>query len=146
MRKLLAVTILVIIISSFLTPLVLAATAPANMPPKKCGGTGQPKCPEGVEQPVKYTVPNWLAGSTTSPTGIIDLLDLVAKWILNISIPIAVALIIYGGILYMTGGVQPAKISKANNIFKQVAIGLSVIFIGKGFISLIKSILEIGSK
>jgi hypothetical protein len=88
-------------------------------------------------------MPNWLKDG---PRDIAQLFDMLARWILNISVPIAVALIIYAGILYMLGGARPNNVTKAQNILKNVAIGLAIIFVGKGFISLIRSILETATR
>jgi hypothetical protein len=106
------------------------------------GNTGAPGAP-GTTQNYQFTVPNWLKGQ---PSSLTDLLDILAKWLFNLAIPVAVGLIIYAGVLLMTAGPNPANVKKGGNILKWVAIGLAIIFINKGFISLIRSILELGNK
>ena len=72
------------------------------------------------------------------------MLDTLARWLMNIAIPIAVLLIIYSGLIYVTSRGDPKKVTQAQGILRAVVIGLVIIFIGKGFISLIRSILELG--
>jgi len=75
----------------------------------------------------------------------IDLINNIAKWIIEIAIPIAVVVIIYGGFIFLTAAGNPKKVDKGKKILTYAVIGLAIIFIGKGFISLIKSILELGN-
>lgn len=106
------------------------------------GNTGAPGTP-GTTQNYQFTVPNWLKGQ---PSSLTDLLDIIAKWLFNLAIPVAVGLIIWAGVLLMTAGANPANVKKGGAILKWVAIGLAIIFINKGFISLIRSVLELGNK
>ncbi|KKR08622.1 MAG: hypothetical protein UT35_C0013G0002 [Candidatus Yanofskybacteria bacterium GW2011_GWD1_39_16] len=105
-------------------------------------GTGNIGTP-GTTQNYQFTIPNWLKGQ---PSSLTDLLDIIAKWLFNLAIPVAVGLIIYAGVLLMTAGPNPANVKKGGAILKWVAIGLAIIFINKGFISLIRSVLELGNK
>ncbi len=72
-----------------------------------------------------------------------DLIDGIVGWLVKIAIPLAVIMILYAGILFLTAGQYPQNYEKAKTTLFYVVIGLTVIFIGKGFISLIKSILEL---
>ena len=96
----------------------------------------------GASQSYQFTVPNWLKGE---PKDLVSLLDIIAMWLFNLAIPVAVGLIIWAGVLLMTAGANPANVKKGGTILKYVAIGLAIIFINKGFISLIRSILELGN-
>lgn len=114
----------------------------SGSPSTTCGNPGQPACASGASQSYQFTVPNWLKGE---PKDLVSLLDIIAKWLFNLAIPVAVGLIIYAGVLLMTAGANPAYVKKGGNILKWVAVGLAIIFINKGFISLIRSILELGN-
>lgn len=68
----------------------------------------------------------------------------VGKWLVALAIPIAVGFIIYAGVLLVFAGQYPDNVKKAKNILWYVFLGLIVMFIGGGFISLIVSILDLG--
>lgn len=88
-----------------------------------------------------YSITNPLAGG---PNDLFDIIDIVTKWIMYISIPLAVLFIMYAGFLMLTAGPVPANFQKGRDILKYVILGLAIIFIGKGFVSLIISIIELG--
>ena len=54
-------------------------------------------------------------------------------------------MIIYAGILFLTAQGNPTTITKAKDVLKYAVIGLAIIIIGSGFVTLIQSILELGS-
>ncbi|MFH1231187.1 MAG: pilin [Planctomycetota bacterium] len=110
--------------------------------PEDCG-TAPAICAGGVSQPFHFSVPNWLLGSNENAT-IVDVIKVIINWIRNIAIPIAVGMIIWGGIMYLTAGPFPKNVDKAKNIIKYAVLGLAIIFIGSGFITLIQSILTLG--
>ncbi len=83
--------------------------------------------------------------SSSCPQNIFDVFDIVSTWIVNISIPIAVILILWAGFKMLTSGGVPANVQQGKKIITYVVLGLVIIFIGKGFISLIYSILNLGS-
>ncbi|TSC90903.1 MAG: hypothetical protein CEN90_735 [Parcubacteria group bacterium Licking1014_17] len=70
-----------------------------------------------------------------------SLIDKIGAAIYDIAIPIAVIIIIYAGILFLTSSGDPTKVGKAKKALWYAIIGLAIVFIGKGFVSLIKSIL-----
>ncbi len=107
-----------------------------------CGGTGQPVCPTGQTTTYPFSVPNPLQGGANT---VAELVGIIVKWIFSIAIPIAVAVIVYSGILFLTSKGNPAQVTKARQMLQYAVIGLAVILIGSGFISLIKSILELGA-
>ena len=77
------------------------------------------------------------------PPDLATLVNAIASWIFKIAIPIGVIVILWAGITMLTSGGNPGKIEKAKKMLGYAIAGLVVIFIGRGFISLIKSILEL---
>lgn len=69
----------------------------------------------------------------------------IARAIIDLAIPVAVAMYLYAGFLWLTAGAKPENVSKAKTVFKYTTIGLIVIFIGGGFIDLIRSVLNLGN-
>ena len=72
-----------------------------------------------------------------------ELIDALLSWIFWLSIPIAVIMIIYSGIQILLSGGDPTKVTKGKKILLWVVVGLAAIFIGRGFIALIESILNL---
>jgi hypothetical protein len=95
----------------------------------------------GSTQTGSFEIPNPLKGGASDFT---SLVKIIAQWIFNLAIPIAVAMIVYAGILFLTAAGEPAKVTKAKDVLKYAVIGLAIIMIGSGFVTLIKSILELG--
>lgn len=89
-------------------------------------------------------------GSTyeiTNPLGVTNLEDIITKVssaILNLAIPVAVVMYLYAGFLFLTAGAKPGNIETAKKVMLYTTIGLAVIYIGGGFVSLIKSVLNLG--
>lgn len=103
--------------------------------------SGPQNSPIGTTKTYDFSVPNPLAGG---PDSVVGLLSIVIRWLMNIAIPIAVAMIIYGGILFLTAGGNPGNVKKGRMVITYAVIGLAIIFIGRGFITLIQSILKLG--
>lgn len=76
------------------------------------------------------------------PRDFSELVNSIIKWIFNLAIPVAVIMILWAGLRMLTAAGNPTTFKKGQDILKYAVIGLVIIFIGKGFISLIKSILE----
>ena len=95
----------------------------------------------GSNQKYSFEIPNPLKGGASDFT---SLVKIIAQWIFNLAIPIAVAMIVYSGILFLTAAGEPAKVTKAKEVLKYAVIGLAIILIGSGFVTLIQSILELG--
>lgn len=74
----------------------------------------------------------------------IELITAISKWITAIAIPIAVIAIVYAGILWLTAGAYPKNVDNAKRVLKYALIGLAIIIIGRGFITLIESIINLG--
>ncbi len=72
-----------------------------------------------------------------------DLVNIIGRWIFNLAIPIAVIIIIYAGVLMLISGGNPAQFQKGAKALWYAVIGLAVVLIGKGFITLIQSILSL---
>lgn len=103
------------------------------------GGGGNPPGGGGTTSSGVFTIEPY------GPTDFVDLVNTIARWIFNIAIPVAIIMIIYAGIMMILAQGDSGKFNKARDILKYAVLGLVVIFIGKGFISLIKSILSLGS-
>lgn len=88
----------------------------------------------------KFKIDNPLAGKAEN---VLDILAIIANFIFQLGVPVAVIVIIYSGILFLVSSDKPAIVQKATNGLKYAAIGLAVLLIGKGFVSLIQSILSI---
>lgn len=71
-----------------------------------------------------------------------DIFKLVSGRLLDIVVPIAVLLYVYAGFLLLTAAGNTAQVTKAKDTFKNTSLGLLVIFIGAGFVDLIRSILN----
>ena len=107
-----------------------------------CGAPPLEPCPTGETKEYPFEVPNPLRGGANT---IAELVGIIVKWIFSIAIPIAVAVIVYSGILFLTSKGDIGKVTKAREMLKYAVIGLAVILIGSGFITLIRSILELGA-
>jgi len=99
-------------------------------------------CPvtPGQTQTFPFSIPNPLQANN-----IVELINVIATWLFMIAIPIAVVMIVYAGIIFLTSRGEPAKVTQAKNILLYAVVGLAIIMIGKGFITLIESILNLGT-
>jgi hypothetical protein len=82
-----------------------------------------------------------------NPLGVEDLGQLVqrlADQLANLAIPVAVVLYIYAGFQFLSARGNPERIAKAKKTMLYTTIGLAVIFIGGGFVDLIRSLLNLG--
>src|SRR3989338_830284 len=117
---------------------IMAPSAGVTLTQNASTGTG----PDG--QPVNpgtdFSFPNPLQTDT-----IYDLLDAIIQFAYRIGLPIAVAVIVYSGILFLAARGNPTTVTKARTILMYAVIGLAILFIGKGFLTLIESILNIGT-
>jgi hypothetical protein len=76
---------------------------------------------------------------------ITQLIDAIMGWMYKIALPLGVAAIVYAGFLYMTSQGNPTKVQEATKILKYTVLGLAIILIGTGFVSLIQSIVDLGT-
>lgn len=72
-----------------------------------------------------------------------ELVNVIGVWIFNLAIPIAVIVIIYAGVIMLTAGGNPGRFQKGAKALWYAVLGLAVVFIGKGFVTLIESILSL---
>lgn len=94
---------------------------------------------EGVDQ--GFAIENPLGPNEN----VVDILKKIAGSIQDLVIPVAAAMYLYAGFLWMTSAGKPARLTQAMTVFKYTTIGLVVVFIGAGFVDLIRSILNLGS-
>lgn len=86
----------------------------------------------------------YIFGDPLGKDGIVtSLIPVIAQWLLNIGLPIVVIIIIWSGFKFLTSRGDAAKVGEAKRMLWWAVVGLVIIFIGKGFEALIKSILEI---
>jgi len=76
---------------------------------------------------------------------LIELIDVIATWLFNIAIPITVAMIVYSGVIFLISRGETGKVTQARKILLYAVVGFTIILIGKGFITLIESILNLGA-
>lgn len=74
---------------------------------------------------------------------LISLVKSIGAWIYKLAIPVAVVAIIYGGGLLLLSQGNTKMIDRGRKTLLYAVIGLVIIFIGRGFFTLIKSILEL---
>lgn len=86
----------------------------------------------------KYEIPNPI--NTDSFEGLVKK---IAEWFYKIMVPLAAIMVLYAGFLFLTSGGDEEKIKKAKKAITYTIVGVAIIVIGAGFITLIKSILEV---
>ncbi len=89
--------------------------------------------------PLSWQIKNPFKGGVDSVMG---LLAVLANFIFQLGIPVAVIIIIYSGVTYLTAGTTD-RVKRGTNGLKYAALGLAILLIGKGFVALIQSILSI---
>jgi len=73
-----------------------------------------------------------------------ELIDALISWIFWLAIPIAVIMIIYSGIIIMLSRGEQKKFTHGKKILLWATVGLAVVLIGRGFVALIESVLNLG--
>lgn len=74
-----------------------------------------------------------------------EFVNAISGYILQLAIPLAVVLIIYAGVKFILARGNIGEVSKAKQILWYVFIGLAIVLIGRGFISLITSLISLPS-
>lgn len=110
--------------------------APTSGPGTPGGGS------PGETKTYSFSIPNPLKGGASDFS---SLVQVIAQWIFNLAIPIAVVMIVYAGVLFLTAQGDTGKVTKAKDVLKWAVVGLAIILIGSGFVTLIQSVLELGS-
>lgn len=64
--------------------------------------------------------------------------------LIELAIPIAVLMYTWAGVNLLIAAGRPEYITRAKTVFQYTTLGLLVIFIGGGFIDLIRSVLNAG--
>ena len=113
-----------------------SATASVNAPQPAAAAFRISTKPLSIE----FQLKNPLKGGAKSLT---ELIGIVANFIFNLGIPVAVIVIIYGGFLMLTSGGKPEAYKKGLDALKYAVLGVAILLIGQGFVSLIQSILGI---
>jgi hypothetical protein len=91
-----------------------------------------------IEGNTTYNIPN-----PVNATSFETLVQAIAKWFVRIMVPIAAIIFLYAGFLFLTSGGDEEKVKKAKRAITYAIVGLVIVLIGAGFITLIKSILEV---
>jgi hypothetical protein len=73
-----------------------------------------------------------------------DIFQIISSRVIDIVIPIAVLLYCWAGFNLLIAAGRPQYINRAKQTFLYTSLGLLVIFIGGGFVDLIRSILNAG--
>ncbi len=111
-----------------------AGTGPAREPDFKVQVFGQ-------DSGTPFSFRNPLMSKT-----ILGLLDGILELAMWIGIPIAVIMILYSGIMFLFSQGSSGVLTKARSILQYAIIGLAVILVGKGFLTLIQSILDLANR
>jgi hypothetical protein len=72
-----------------------------------------------------------------------ELVEKIIDFLVKIGIIIAPIFIIFAGFLFLTAGGDPAKINTAKNLILWTLVGIAILLIGKGFISILEQIFEV---
>ena len=83
-------------------------------------------------------IPNPLEAQTFE-----DLVRGIARWFYYVMVPVASIMVLYAAFLFMTSAGDEEKIKKAKRAITYAVVGVAIILIGAGFITLIKSLLEV---
>ena len=74
---------------------------------------------------------------------IIDIVERVADYFYYIAISLVPIMVIYTSILFFTAGGNDQQVAKARKTFIWLMIGVAVLLIGQGFITLIEDMLSV---
>lgn len=73
---------------------------------------------------------------------IADLVDKIATWLLEIGLVIAVIIVLWAALLFMTSGGNATKVTTARNTLWYAIIGIALLLLAKGVTSIVQSILS----
>lgn len=108
-------------------------------------GSGSVEPPVGTEGSVSppppadsstFTLPNPLSSQS-----ITDILDKIIDFMLIVAGPVAVIMTIYAAYLFITAGDNQERIKTARKTLMYVIIGVAILILSKGIVSLTKSFL-----
>lgn len=80
----------------------------------------------------------------TANEDLIGFVNTIGAWFYKLGIPMAVIVIIFAGAMMMLSQGNPEVIKRSRKMLTYAMIGLAVLLIGRGFFTLIKSIIELG--
>lgn len=72
-----------------------------------------------------------------------ELIDNIAKWLLNIGVPIGTIMVLWAAVLFMTSAGNDEKVTKAKKTLTWAVIGIAILIIARGVASLIKEFLTV---
>lgn len=72
-----------------------------------------------------------------------DLINSIIDFIFTIAIAITPIMVIVGGFMFITGGGDPAKITRAKQLLLWTVIGLTVILLAKSLVAVLRNVLGI---
>src|SRR3989344_2299879 len=72
-----------------------------------------------------------------------ELIDGIINFIIAIAVAITPIMVIIGGFMFVTGGGDPAKITRAKQLLLWTVIGLTVILLAKSLVAVLSSVLEV---
>lgn len=86
----------------------------------------------GGSPPVSLSLPNPLGTQTFT-----DLINALTNWLLVITLPIIVLLLLYAGFQFMVSGVAPEQRKNAVNVVKYALIGYAIMLMAKVLVGVI---------
>ena len=72
-----------------------------------------------------------------------ELIDGLIGFFVTIGVVVAPLVILYAGFLLVTSAGEPEKVENAKNLILYCVIGLLILFLGKGLISVIRDIFQV---
>ncbi len=110
----------------------------AGEDPNSCPQDCTPAKP-GQNQNIFYDLTKY---NPFNSSNVLDVGITISTWIFNIALGVVTLIIIYSGIRFLLSRGVPGEVEKAKKALLYAIIGLAIVLIGKGFISLIASILS----
>lgn len=86
---------------------------------------------------VDFSIPNPLGDKDDFG----DIIQMVSDGLLQIAIPVAVIMIVWGGFNLLTSRGDQGKIKRGKDILTWTVVGLAIIFLSSGLVDFIRSIL-----
>jgi len=80
-------------------------------------------------------------GNPAGVTSLFDVINLTGDWIFTFAIVIGPILLVVAGIIFMTAGGDPGRISTARRIILWTVIGFLIILLSKGLIVVLRGLL-----
>lgn len=110
-----------------------ALSAPVFVWAGPCAEGGPPYTPEGCD------IPNAVLSDPINAGSVQEIADKLIDFFLVLAAPIAVIMTIYSGYLFLTAGDNQDKVKTARKTLLYVVVGVAVLILSKGIVSLAKS-------